>query len=378
VLDPVNYPACKQKDFFFRKHCTVARFLETKEPDYYLFVLDGDNPMVLLERNLDTWLEEARLTDVVLYERWMNNEIMAGNYAIRNSDWGIKFADGWASYDRVDQPKGYHSSDNGAIHLHLLRWLRISKWTFCSNMWDNLRGSSLNLDEYFQFVSCTRLHMGAPRRWKLDGQHRVTILPRGHSWSVDGGTVNGKISSVGPVSHHGQKTKENYLKYFSDKFVQGPDRSCSAMVRPETWVEKDEYLKFMGRNIRERVAGGFQSAFHIAAPPWDRMYVDCMQTLSCRPLDYEAPLIVIDPTPEQRALPFLRIPEGARFQQCAKDGQMCTCTGVAKFGPDADNKKNSALARVEADPGQIRCNIETFGEDPAHGTSKSCFCFWSA
>jgi len=198
------------------------------------------------------------------------------------------------------------------------------------------------------------------------------------SLSLHAPAVNGKISSVGPVSHHGQKTKENYLKYFNDKFVQGPDRLCSAMVRPETWVEKDEYLKFMGRNIRERVAGGFQSAFHIAAPPWDRMYVDCMQTLSCRPLEHEAPLIVIDPTPEQRALPFIRIPEGARFQQCAKDGQMCTCTGVAKFGPDAENKKNSALARVEADPGQIKCNIETFGEDPAHGTSKSCFCFWSA
>merc|ERR1712194_842415 len=62
------------------------------------------------------------------------------------------------------------------------------------------------------------------------------------------------------------------------------------MVRSETWVEKDEYLKFMGRGIRERVAGGFHPMAHIAAFPWDRMYVDCMQTLSCRPLDYEAPL----------------------------------------------------------------------------------------
>merc|ERR1712194_135879 len=115
--------------------------------------------------------------------------------------------------------------------------------------------------------------------------------------------------------------------------------------------------------------------------PWDRMYVDCMQTLSCRPLDYEAPLIAIEPKAEQRALPFIRVPADARFQQCSKDGQMCTCTGIAKFGTDAENKKNSALARVEerdGSAGQIRCNIETFGEDPAHGSAKSCFCAWNA
>lgn len=42
------------------------------------FVFDGDNPVVWLERSLDHWLQEVSATDVVLYERWMNNEIMAG------------------------------------------------------------------------------------------------------------------------------------------------------------------------------------------------------------------------------------------------------------------------------------------------------------
>ena len=57
------------------------------------FVFDGDNPVVWLDRGpgleracewrkrerpegLDHWLKEVAATDVVLYERWMNNEIM--------------------------------------------------------------------------------------------------------------------------------------------------------------------------------------------------------------------------------------------------------------------------------------------------------------
>ena len=41
-------------------------------------MFDGDNPVVWLERSLDHWLKEVSATDVVLYERWMNNEIMVG------------------------------------------------------------------------------------------------------------------------------------------------------------------------------------------------------------------------------------------------------------------------------------------------------------
>lgn len=32
----------------------------------------------------------------------------------------------------------------------------------------------------------------------------ITILPRGHSWAIDGGDADSKVSPVGAISHHGQ------------------------------------------------------------------------------------------------------------------------------------------------------------------------------
>ena len=116
-----DYPACGRfRDFFFRKHCSVARFLEMKTSDYILLlgkricwgslVLSLSSWMAwqglfstvitlwygLIEAGkesflslppqrltifagLDHWLQEVAATDVVLYERWMNNEIMASS-----------------------------------------------------------------------------------------------------------------------------------------------------------------------------------------------------------------------------------------------------------------------------------------------------------
>mmetsp|Transcript_22463 Transcript_22463/g.70014 ORF Transcript_22463/g.70014 Transcript_22463/m.70014 type:complete len:403 (+) Transcript_22463:192-1400(+) len=373
VIDPSHYPTCRQADFFFRKHCSVARFLEGRPADYLLFVLDGDNPAVVLDRGLEHWLEEARATDVVLYERWMNNELMAGNYAVRNSAWGIAFCDGWAAYDRVDQPRGYHSSDNGAIHLHVLRSLRISNWGHCAHLWDRLTASVMDLDPYYAFVNCARLLMGAPRRWKLEGQYRLTILPRGHAWSIDGVVANSKTAPVGAVTHHGQKTEQNYLQYFRPAFVQGGrgGRSCDGMLRDDIAVDAGTYTGWLAHSLDERVAGSLQAWTRQAHPPWDLAYTECMRTLSCRPLDDDAELPVMLPRPPQRSLPFLRVPPAADFQRCAKEHENCACSGLVRFGL-LEEKRLSAPVRLQ---GTLRCNAQSFANhDPSPGDGKFCYC----
>ena len=45
---------------------------------------------------------------------------MAGNYMVRNTAPTRAFLDRWSEYWR-QMPRGYSSSDNGALHLHLLR-----------------------------------------------------------------------------------------------------------------------------------------------------------------------------------------------------------------------------------------------------------------
>lgn len=377
VLDPSNYPKCRQRDFFFRKHCTVARFLETRPPGYILFVLDGDNPVVVLDRNLDRWLAEARITDVVLYERWMNNEIMAGNYAVRNSAWGIQFCDGWAAYDQVDQPIGFHSSDNGAIHMHVIRELHLTNWNHCAYLWNRLTADSMNLDPYYHFVSCTRLLMGAPRRWKVDGVYRITILPRGHSWSIDGGIADSKTSTVGPISHHGQKEEHNYLQYFKPEFVKDPKSKCTSMLRSSdsgVVVSEARFFEILANSHRGTVNGGWQSWSRQPLPPWYHVYLQCIPTLTCQPLEYGDPLPVSFVQPPQGSLPFLRVPKGLKFEWCAKEHDKCSCVGLSRFGTIEDGKL-STVVRVAADSGQTICNADHYGrEDPAPGAGKSCYC----
>jgi len=314
---------------------------------------------------------------VLLYERWMNNELMAGNYVVRASAWGIKFCDGWAGYDTVDQPRGYHSSDNGAIHMHVLRILRISKHVHCAYWWERLSQGAAVLDEYFNFVSCTRLLMGAPRRWKLEGKHRVTIIPRGHAWAIDGGIVNSKISSIGAVMHHGQKTTENYLQYFKNDFVHKNHSDCPNMMRDDTFVDKKSYCGFLMGSMSGRMDGGFLSMARIAPPPWDQAYVGCMQTLTCKALDDGDPLELSVPRPLQRAPLFLRLGKDLKFEQCSKEHGQCKCTGIVKFGTKANapKEKSSIVVVGEEQGGKVQCNLESFdNEDPAPGDSKQCYC----
>ena len=51
---------------------------------------------------------------------------------------------------------GYHSSDNGAIHLHLLRALGLKNEKPCKYQWDHLGSDRDHMDEYYAFVTCAR------------------------------------------------------------------------------------------------------------------------------------------------------------------------------------------------------------------------------
>eukprot|EP00930_Biecheleria_cincta_P083886 TRINITY_DN73390_c0_g1_i1.p1 TRINITY_DN73390_c0_g1~~TRINITY_DN73390_c0_g1_i1.p1 ORF type:complete len:583 (+),score=113.05 TRINITY_DN73390_c0_g1_i1:111-1859(+) len=372
LIDPGDYPTCKQGDFFFRKHCAVARFLEKQEPGYILFVMDGDNPCVVLNRNLDHWLREAALTDVVLYERWMNNEIMAGNYAVRNSKWGIEFCDGWAAFAEEVPKRGFHSSDNGAIHLHVLRVLGLSNLKACTSLWTHMGSDTAQqMDEYFAYVACTRLLMGPPRRWKVAGQYRLTILPRGHAWAIDGGDADSKTSSVGAVSHHGQKTADNYLQYFSKDFVVGPERSCKKMLKTGFTVSPAQYGNALLQKLKGRTDGALLDWTRQHAPPWDWLYLTCMGSLSCRPLDNDEPFSVTMGRPLQSKLAFVRPPKNANWKACAKEWETCNCNGLVFYGVKGTDRV-SPLVRTDA--GKIECRSETFDGDPAVGDAKHCYC----
>jgi hypothetical protein len=68
----------------------------------------------------------------------------------------------WANYEYL-KPSGFHSSDNGAIHLAVLDALAVRHHHVCYDLYRNLNAWVTNLTPYFEFVSCTRKLLGPVR-----------------------------------------------------------------------------------------------------------------------------------------------------------------------------------------------------------------------
>ena len=209
----LNSDLCEDSfsDFFFRKHCTVAKWMELyAERGDRIFVFDSDVAPYRSQDSLEHWL---RLTeDVIFYERTWNQEIMAGNYCVRNTKAARKFLMEWAAYEQ-HRPPGFSSADNGAIHLHLLRSLGFEEAETngaCEMMYNNLTESVTNLNPYWAYVECTRKKT-RPGSYISSGLS-VRLLKKDTAWVMDGaydmyGRGGHGPAGAGPIFHHGVKLK---------------------------------------------------------------------------------------------------------------------------------------------------------------------------
>jgi len=222
VLDPEDFILCKFKspgDFFFQKHCVIRMFLETRVRGYNLFVIDGDCMVTSPEISLDKWVDLD--TDVVLHERDWNFEITAGNYMVRNSPLGLHFLERWAHFShRASLIRGFHSSDNGAIHLvvlELIDSIHASAYSECEELYQKLSSSVLDLDEYYEFIACTRRALGPNRRWTISGYAAGTliVLHRYHGFAADAHLVGLRGGGNMPFVH-GVKDVDRAFRAFRE------------------------------------------------------------------------------------------------------------------------------------------------------------------
>ena len=103
----------------FRKHCAAANYLERVD---WLYVLDGDTGVVGGQHCLEEFIDEA--AELLFYERFFSGEIMSGNYIAKNSVPARRFLRSWAALEAEQPPAPYFfSSDNGAVHVAVLRAL---------------------------------------------------------------------------------------------------------------------------------------------------------------------------------------------------------------------------------------------------------------
>eukprot|EP00392_Amoebophrya_sp_AT5.2_P013939 g14072.t1 len=192
-----------------------------KENDVVVAV-DADVAARGLRPSLAYYLEKLiQGADLMFFERiwgWeRHNEIMAGSYMVRNTNKSRRFLYQWADVE-LRKPPGFHSADNGAIHLHLMEasglafseqvpltpeGVDVVEANYGKRMVASPRGTSKaalplsgrqcaesfflltaqveNLHPYFEFVGCARtiLHMGntepSPAGQRFEHKKQITL-----------------------------------------------------------------------------------------------------------------------------------------------------------------------------------------------------------
>ena len=190
---------CPQEILFFRKHCLVLRKLQELPLGHWLVVLDGDTAAVNPTRCLEEFISPE--ADLMLYERFHNGEVMAGNYIIKHTRWSILFLEGWLAYEK-SLPQGYSNYDNGALHMHLLRTLfpgKEEKHQECQRLWE----ASYSPEQYSLFVGCVKGVIGRYRKFP-----HIHIHHRGQGWALDAWVADNKIQPWIPM-HHAVKHPES-------------------------------------------------------------------------------------------------------------------------------------------------------------------------
>jgi Protein of unknown function, DUF273 len=149
-----------------------------------VFVFDADVFPYRTEVPLDHWhnITMGSNESLVFYVRSLSYKIAAGNYQIRNTPSAREFLRSWAAY-QFQQPWGFSSKDNGALHIHLMRSLGLGSEQYhlqnrCGSMYTSLDQPVENLTDYWNFIRCTRDFLTDDTVFSEEGLDRSYIVPR--------------------------------------------------------------------------------------------------------------------------------------------------------------------------------------------------------
>lgn len=187
--------------FFFQKHCTVKELLFSMPKLSYLLVLDADNYIVNTNKRIEEFITPSH--DLILSIRFLNNEITAGNYIVKNTLWSKDFLTDWMnSYKQYMGHKfflGYkydygYNFDNGALHYLLLKRLTGTIKT-CQKYIE-----TTSMRDYDPFVKCVHLFLNKTACQGKEWEH-IKILCKWKSFYIDGSLTNEKWSNDSFILH---------------------------------------------------------------------------------------------------------------------------------------------------------------------------------
>eukprot|EP00960_Hanusia_phi_P072129 767709-Hanusia_phi.AAC.1 len=192
LFHPDSFHQCKTAlGFFFRKVCHVFYFLLDRPANHYVAVLDADTAVVNYDKKLGDWLVGNK--DIWFYHRFHNNEIMAGNYIVKNTRWSRKFLQDWyLLHPGNKQEFSGMNADNGALHWLLLHRLIREVPESCRR-----EGMGSN---YPKFVSCFH---AAARNSSCGGGDwdKIGFFRHGEGWAYDGWVIRYRWSDRTFMQH---------------------------------------------------------------------------------------------------------------------------------------------------------------------------------
>jgi len=161
----------------FKRHQVVGANLE--KYDWILF-LDGDVQMLNYGNGLERHIETAQSTDIVFPTRFINGEVAAGAYLVRNSPWSLEFLRRWSEADIVGTRVA--NADNGFLIQLLTQSLFVHGARTAPERAEGEKCVETfnGQDQLMAGKCCFSALMGAQRRFE-----HVLFLPRGQGFLRD-------------------------------------------------------------------------------------------------------------------------------------------------------------------------------------------------
>uniref|UniRef100_A0A0N5A713 Nucleotide-diphospho-sugar transferase domain-containing protein n=1 Tax=Parastrongyloides trichosuri TaxID=131310 RepID=A0A0N5A713_PARTI len=213
ILDENLYPPilkqCEQQDFMFRRHCVVAMFGQECEATYnYIIFIEGDIGVINPKHDIKNFLPKGR-EEILFYNKFFNNDIMAGSYIFKNTQYARNFLYYFANYEKK-VPIQHDESDGIAIHAAFVDYLRKGghrkEYEHCIKLWRLAEGNHGNL----MFTTCMRWILNKYNEKKDDKDEalfdngRLVILSKSSKrrWARDGWLTDWKFCE-NDFFHHG-------------------------------------------------------------------------------------------------------------------------------------------------------------------------------
>ncbi|CAJ0587398.1 unnamed protein product, partial [Mesorhabditis spiculigera] len=174
---------CPQEDFLFARHCIMVDLMKGVPNEWFLF-FGADNGVINPIRRIEEYLPAETTVDVVFYNRFYNDEIMADTYLIRNTKRSHIFLNRWAEYYNLTKDYECSGTDNGAIQKgqgwSRDGWVTGTKWFERDLFFHGWKKEKLYTEWNLPFTSTDLFDKtcsaGDFERWKYDPQFKADCL----------------------------------------------------------------------------------------------------------------------------------------------------------------------------------------------------------